>query len=77
MDDDLESLARERLIAEISKLRRGIRQHRDSSGHDFSASSGAVVTAAGESRPVPIVQEWLQFVRSCIRYLQSLDRAGT
>jgi hypothetical protein len=35
MDDDLASLTREQLIAEVIRLRAGIRAHRDSSGHDL------------------------------------------
>jgi arsenical pump membrane protein len=35
MDDDLESLSREQLITEVKRLRAGIREHRDSSGHSL------------------------------------------
>jgi hypothetical protein len=35
MDDDLEGLDRKGLIAEVKRLRAGIRAHRDSSGHDL------------------------------------------
>lgn len=35
MDDDLAGMTRERLIAEVKRLRAGIRAHRDSSGHDL------------------------------------------
>lgn len=35
MDDDLESLDHDALIAEVKKLRAGIRQHRDATGHDL------------------------------------------
>ena len=35
MDTDLELMSREALIAEVKKLRQGIRAHRDSSGHGF------------------------------------------
>ena len=33
MDDDLNGLSREQLLAEVKRLRAGIRAHRDSSGH--------------------------------------------
>jgi hypothetical protein len=36
MDDDLERMTREQLIEEAKKLRRGIREHRDSSRHRLS-----------------------------------------
>ena len=35
MDRDLERMSREQLVEEVKKLRRGIRQHRDSSGHEL------------------------------------------
>ncbi len=35
VDDDLEGMTREQLIAEVIKLRTAIRDHRDSSGHDL------------------------------------------
>jgi hypothetical protein len=34
-DIDLEAMSREQLIAEVMKLRDGIRKHRDSSGHEL------------------------------------------
>jgi len=35
MDEDLERLTRNELVAEIKKLRAGIRQHRDSTRHEL------------------------------------------
>jgi hypothetical protein len=35
VDEDLERLSREALIAEAKRLRQGIREHRNSSGHDL------------------------------------------
>jgi uncharacterized protein YndB with AHSA1/START domain len=35
MDEDLEQLTRDELVAEVKKLRDGIRQHRDSTKHDL------------------------------------------
>ena len=35
VDDDLSELDREALIAEVKRLRAGIRSHRDSSGHEL------------------------------------------
>jgi hypothetical protein len=35
MDTDLEQMSREQLIEEVKKLRQGVRQHRDSSGHEL------------------------------------------
>ena len=33
MDKDVEQMSREQLVAEVKRLRQGIRQHRDSTGH--------------------------------------------
>ena len=74
MDDDLQSLTREQLLAEVSKLRRGIREHRDSSGHALCWHHPALWSLLPEKTdPVPRVPEWPQFLRGCIRYRQSLD----
>lgn len=35
MDDDVDTLSREPLIAEVRRLRDGIRAHRDSKGHEL------------------------------------------
>ena len=35
MDDDISTMSREELLAEVRRLRAGIREHRDSSGHDL------------------------------------------
>ena len=35
MDEDLETMDRAQLIEEVRKLRAGIREHRDSTGHDL------------------------------------------
>lgn len=46
MDSDLENMSRDQLVAEVKKLRLGIRVHRDSTGHVVLASPGVVVAAA-------------------------------
>jgi len=35
MDEDLNQMSREQLVAEVKRLRGGIRGHRDSSGQDL------------------------------------------
>ena len=35
MDDDLAGMSRDELVAEVKKLRAGIRKHRDSTGHEL------------------------------------------
>lgn len=52
MDDDLQAFDRESLIAEVKKLRAGIRQHRDATGHDLLASPQPVGSAAGKDRSI-------------------------
>jgi hypothetical protein len=75
MDADLEALSREQLIAEVRKLRDGIRKHRDSTGHDLCWHHPALWGLLPEkSDPIPVVPEWPQFMQGCIRYRQSLDK---
>jgi hypothetical protein len=74
MDEDLETMSREQLIEEVKKLRQGIRQHRDSSGHDLCWHHPALWGLLPEKTdPVPVVPEWPEFIRGCIKYRESLD----
>jgi hypothetical protein len=74
MDEDLEGMSREALIAEARKLRQGIRAHRDSTGHELCWHHPALWALLPErTDPLPTVPEWPQFMRGCIRYRQSLD----
>ena len=75
MDADLDEMSREQLIAEVRRLRAGIRKHRDSSGHDLCwHHPGLWALLPEKTDPVPVVPEWPQFMRGCIRYRQSLDK---
>jgi hypothetical protein len=75
MDDDLEPLTRAELIAEVRRLRAGIRAHRDSAGHDLCWHHPDLWGLLPETTdPLPAVPAWPQFMRGCIRYRQSLDR---
>ena len=75
MDEDLDTLSREALIAEVRRLRAGIREHRDSTGHDLCWHHPALWGLLPEkSDPQPEVPDWPQFLRGCIRYRQSLDQ---
>jgi hypothetical protein len=68
-------MSRGELIAEAKKLRAGIRQHRDSSGHDLCWYHPELWSLLPEkSDPLPAVPEWPQFMRGCIRYRQSLEK---
>jgi hypothetical protein len=74
MDEDLDQMSREELIAEVKKLRQGIRRHRDSTGHDLCWHHPALWgLLPGKQDPLPTVPEWPEFLRGCIRYRQSLD----
>jgi len=74
MDEDLDGLSRERLIAEVRRLRAGIRVHRDSSDHALCWHHPDLWALLPEkSDPMPVVPRWPEFMRGCIRYRQSLD----
>ena len=77
MDEDLQAMTREQLIEEAIRLRNGIRAHRDSSGHDLCWHHPDLWSLLPEKTdPVPVVPEWPQFLRGCVRYRQSLDEQG-
>ena len=74
MDEDLDRMSREDLVAEARRLREGIRVHRDSSGQELCWHHPALWGLLPEKQdPVPSVPEWPEFLRGCIRYRQSLD----
>jgi len=74
MDEDLQRLSREALIAEVTRLRTGIRAHRDSSGHQLCWHHPQLWGLLPErSDPLPVVPEWPQFMRGCLAYRTSLD----
>ena len=75
MDTDLDRMTRDQLIAEIKKLRTGIREHRDSSEHELCWHHPALWGLLPEKTdPIPVVPEWPEFIRGCIKYRQSLDQ---
>ena len=66
MDEDLDTLSRDELIAEVRRLRAGIREHRDSTGHDLCWHHPALWGLLPEkSDPQPEVPDWPQFLRGC------------
>jgi hypothetical protein len=74
MDDDLERMSREQLIAEVKQLRAGIRAHRDSSLHDLCWHHPVLWGLLPEKTdPLPVVPAWPEFMQGCIKYRQSLD----
>ena len=75
MDEDLEPLSRADLIAEVKRLRAGIRAHRDSSGQDLCWHHPELWNLLRERTPAAIaVPPWRAFLRACLRYRESLDR---
>ena len=74
MDDDLQTLDRESLIAEVKKLRAGIRAHRDTTGHDLCWHHPDLWDLLPEkTEPAIAVPPWPKFMRGCVQYRQSLD----
>ncbi|WP_431025249.1 hypothetical protein [Halomonas sp. H5] len=74
MDEDLSGMTREQLLDEVKKLRQAIREHRDCSGHDLCWHHPALWGLLPEKTDrLPVVPEWPEFLRGCIRYRQSLD----
>jgi hypothetical protein len=74
MDEDLAMMSRDQLVAEVARLRAGIREHRDSSGHDLCWHHPQLWGLLPErTDPLPEVPDWPQFLRGCVHYRQSLD----
>jgi hypothetical protein len=75
MDEDLDALSREQLLAEARRLRQGIRDHRDSSGQELCWYHpqlwGLLPDKKGRAVAVPA---WPQFLRGCLKYRESLER---
>lgn len=75
MDEDLESMNHEQLVAEVRRLRAGIRAHRDSTAHELCWHHPQLWGLLPErTDPLPVVPEWPEFLRGCVRYRESLDR---
>jgi hypothetical protein len=74
MDEDLDRMTREELAAEVRKLRRGIREHRDGTRHELCWHHPELWGLLPEATdPVPVVPEWPEFLRGCVKYRESLD----
>jgi len=75
MDNDLAKLNRDELIAEVKRLRAGIREHRDASGHELCWHHPKLWGLLPEPIPSHIaVPAWPQFLRGCVKYREALDR---
>ena len=74
MDEDLASLDRDALVAEVRKLRQGIRRHRDSSGQELCWHHPQLWNLLPErTAPEIAVPPWPSFLRGCLKYRESLD----
>lgn len=74
VDEDLLHLDRDALMAEVKRLRAGIREHRDSSGHELCWHHPKLWGLLPEKTdPLPSVPAWPQFLRGCLKYRESLD----
>jgi hypothetical protein len=75
MDEDLNGMSADQLIAEVRRLRAGIRAHRDASGHELCWHHPALWGLLPErTDPLPVVPTWPEFLRGCVHYRQSLDQ---
>jgi hypothetical protein len=75
MDEDLAGLDRDGLLAEVKRLRAGIRAHRDSSDQELCWHHPQLWGLLPEKTdPLPDVPAWPQFLRGCVKYRESLDR---
>lgn len=75
MDEDLDRLDREALLAEAKRLRAGIRAHRDSSGHDLCWHHPQLWDLLPEPMDLEVaVPPWPRFLRGCVAYRESLER---
>jgi hypothetical protein len=74
LDADLDQMSREQLMAEVRKLRAGIREHRDSSLHELCWHHPQMWGLLPErTDPIPAVPTWPEFLKGCLKYRQSLD----
>jgi hypothetical protein len=74
MDNDLENMGRDYLIAEVKKLRADIRSQRDASGHDLCWYHPHLWALLPDKfDPAIAVPPWDKFLRGWIQYRSSLD----
>jgi len=75
LDGDLDRMSQAELIAEVRRLREGIRKHRDSSGHELCWHHPQLWGLLPERiDPEIAVPPWRRFLRGCVHYRESLER---
>jgi hypothetical protein len=78
MDEDLQQMSKDELVEEVEKLRAGIREHRDSTGQDLCWHHPKLWSLLPEkTNPVISIPDWPDFMKGCIQYRKSLDKAGS
>jgi hypothetical protein len=74
MDEDIYQMNKEQLVEEVKKLRAGIREHRDSTGHELCWHHPKLWSLLPEKiEPAIAVPAWPEFMQGCVRYRQSLE----
>jgi hypothetical protein len=75
LDDDLVALTRDELLAEVRRLRAGIRKHRDGTAHELCWHHPELWGLLPEKVvPAVAVPPWPKFLRGCLKYRESLER---
>ena len=73
-DEDLNLMNSEQLMAEVKKLRTGIRAHRDSSGHNLCWYVPELWDLLPDKvEPNPEIPSTEEFLQCCKQYRTSLD----
>ena len=75
LDSDLDAMDRDALIAEVKRLRTGVRAHRDSTAHALCWHHPQLWNLLPErTDPEIAVPPWPKFLRGCVHYRESLER---
>ena len=75
MDEDLDAMSREELLAVARTLRAAIRKHRDETGHGLCWHHPDMwALLPDKTDPQIAVPPWPKFLRGCVKYRESLDR---
>lgn len=78
VDVDVRAMGRNELVAELMKLRKAIRTHRDSSGHDLCWFHPELWSLLPEKvLPQPSVPPLPEFLEHCRKYRESLNEPAS
>lgn len=74
-EDQLSRLTKKELVAEVIKLRNGIRKHRDNTGHNLCWYVPELWNLLPEKvEPKPDIPATKEFLMRCKKYRKSLDK---